>query len=217
MASPTQWTGVWASSGSWGWTGKPGVLQSMGVTKSWTWLSNWTELSSLQGGETSLICSICQFPWCKCSHCDQFQTTNTLSLNAELGRDAQYWLWPDPAGLCQVGENPEEVSLLSDFHSPLSIDWRSRLLISVFSLSTMTLFKQTYDAFHSPTRLGWCEWGGGMMEDRTSIRQEWGFRPMCCYNTLAPCLPFSEISPSALKIGHIFYIQMKESAYLHLK
>ena len=30
MASPTQWTWVWSSSGSWWWTGKPGVLQSMG-------------------------------------------------------------------------------------------------------------------------------------------------------------------------------------------
>ena len=30
MASPTQWTWVWASPGSWWWTGKPGVLQSMG-------------------------------------------------------------------------------------------------------------------------------------------------------------------------------------------
>ena len=30
MASPTQWTGVWASSGSCWRTGKPGVLQSMG-------------------------------------------------------------------------------------------------------------------------------------------------------------------------------------------
>ena len=30
MASPTQWTWVWASSGSWWWTGKLGVLQSMG-------------------------------------------------------------------------------------------------------------------------------------------------------------------------------------------
>ena len=29
MASPTQWTWVWTSSGSWWWTGKPGVLQSM--------------------------------------------------------------------------------------------------------------------------------------------------------------------------------------------
>ena len=28
VASPTQWTGVWASSGSWWWTGKPGMLQS---------------------------------------------------------------------------------------------------------------------------------------------------------------------------------------------
>ena len=30
MASPTQWTWVWVSSGSWWWTGKSGVLQSMG-------------------------------------------------------------------------------------------------------------------------------------------------------------------------------------------
>ena len=29
MASPTQWTWVWASSGSWWWTGKFGMLQSV--------------------------------------------------------------------------------------------------------------------------------------------------------------------------------------------
>ena len=39
MASPTQWTWVWANSGSWWWTGRPGVLQSMGSQRaghSWT-------------------------------------------------------------------------------------------------------------------------------------------------------------------------------------
>ena len=30
MASPTQWSWVWASFRSWWWTGKPGMLQSMG-------------------------------------------------------------------------------------------------------------------------------------------------------------------------------------------
>ena len=30
MASPTQWTWVWASSGHWWWTGRLGMLQSMG-------------------------------------------------------------------------------------------------------------------------------------------------------------------------------------------
>ena len=30
MASPTQWTWVWANSGRWWRTGKPGMLQSMG-------------------------------------------------------------------------------------------------------------------------------------------------------------------------------------------
>ena len=33
MASPTQWTWVWASSRSWWWTGKPDMLQSMGFQR----------------------------------------------------------------------------------------------------------------------------------------------------------------------------------------
>ena len=44
MASPTQWTWVWASSGSWWWTGQPDMPAVHGVTKSQTQLSNWTEL-----------------------------------------------------------------------------------------------------------------------------------------------------------------------------
>ena len=39
MASPTQWTRVWANSGRWWRTGKPGVLQSVGL-QSRTRLSN---------------------------------------------------------------------------------------------------------------------------------------------------------------------------------
>ena len=45
MASLTQWTGVWASSGSWWWTGRPGILQSMGFQRVG---HNWmTEFSSV--------------------------------------------------------------------------------------------------------------------------------------------------------------------------
>ena len=44
MASLTQWTWVWASSGSWWWTGKPGVAAIHGVAKSRIWLSDWTVL-----------------------------------------------------------------------------------------------------------------------------------------------------------------------------
>ena len=46
MASPTQWTWVWVSSGSWWWTGRPGVLQSMGSQKvrhNWATELHWTE------------------------------------------------------------------------------------------------------------------------------------------------------------------------------
>ena len=46
MASLTQWTWIWVSSGSWWWTGRPGVLQSMGLQRvghNWATELNWTE------------------------------------------------------------------------------------------------------------------------------------------------------------------------------
>ena len=46
MASPTQWTWVWASSGSWWWTGRPGMLQSMRsqrVGQDWATELIWTD------------------------------------------------------------------------------------------------------------------------------------------------------------------------------
>ena len=53
MVSPTQWTWVWASSGSWWWRGRPGVLQSVEsqrVGHDWVTELNWTELDcSLPG------------------------------------------------------------------------------------------------------------------------------------------------------------------------
>ena len=46
MASPTQWTWIWVSSGSWWWTGKPGVLQSVESQRVGpTERLNWTELN----------------------------------------------------------------------------------------------------------------------------------------------------------------------------
>ena len=37
-----------------------------------------------------LICRSCQFPHCKCSHCDWYKVlTRQLSLNVELGKEAQ--------------------------------------------------------------------------------------------------------------------------------
>ena len=48
MASPTQWTWVWASSGRWRRTGKPGVLQSVGSQRAGhDWTTTKCLLSSL--------------------------------------------------------------------------------------------------------------------------------------------------------------------------
>ena len=47
MASPTQWTWVYSSSGNWWWTGRPGVLQSMALQRvghDWATELNWYSL-----------------------------------------------------------------------------------------------------------------------------------------------------------------------------
>ena len=59
MASPTQWTWVWASSGSWYSTGKPGMLQSIGlqtVRHDWVTELNWWNF------RTQALCQISQLP-----------------------------------------------------------------------------------------------------------------------------------------------------------
>ena len=50
MASPTQWTWVWVSSGRWWWTGKPGVLQSM-----WSQRFGHNLLTEVNWGDFTLI------------------------------------------------------------------------------------------------------------------------------------------------------------------
>ena len=55
MASLTQWTWVWASSGSWWWTGRPGVLQSTGLQRvghDWTTELNWSQFNLAWTGST---------------------------------------------------------------------------------------------------------------------------------------------------------------------
>ena len=55
MASPTQWTWIWASSGRWRRTGR--YTSVHGVTKNWTGLSYWT---TTRGREcTGNICTFC--------------------------------------------------------------------------------------------------------------------------------------------------------------
>ena len=48
MASPTQWTWVWARFRSWWWTGKPAMLQSTRSQSDITEQLNWTEINNQQ-------------------------------------------------------------------------------------------------------------------------------------------------------------------------
>ena len=73
LASPTQWTWIWANSRKEWWAGKPGVLP--GVAKSRTWLSSWTASPMCP---PLLRCSVYSLPLCvsrACSSsipCDNF-------------------------------------------------------------------------------------------------------------------------------------------------
>ena len=54
MASLTQWSWVWVSSGSWWWTGRPSILQSMALERfrhGWVTELNSTRQKLLLGGE----------------------------------------------------------------------------------------------------------------------------------------------------------------------
>ena len=64
MASPIQWTWVWASSMSWWWTAKPGMLQAMGLQRvrhDWVTELNWTEkvFSKLKNIKQEMHIKIC--------------------------------------------------------------------------------------------------------------------------------------------------------------
>ena len=63
MASPTQYSWVWAGSSSWWWTGKPGMLQSVGLQRvGHNWVTELTELKvQLRGKEySSTALDICK-------------------------------------------------------------------------------------------------------------------------------------------------------------
>ena len=60
MASLTQWTRVWVSSGSWWWTGKPRMLQSMGLQRvghDWATELNWWHACFIWKKHKSVIVS----------------------------------------------------------------------------------------------------------------------------------------------------------------
>ena len=65
MASPTQWTWIWASSRSWWWTGKLGVLQSMGsqrVGHDWETELNWIPFDHLNCKNCIILISVASVP-----------------------------------------------------------------------------------------------------------------------------------------------------------
>ena len=79
MASLTQWTWVWVSSGSWWWTRRPGVLLH-GVAKSRTRLSDWLNWSNFQFGSVQSLSHVRLFvtPWIAARHAS-LSITNSQS------------------------------------------------------------------------------------------------------------------------------------------
>ena len=91
MASPTQWTGVWVSSGSWWWTEKPDMLQSMG-SQTLTGLSDWTELKQRINWDKWRIVSV-KFPKDQVHNPFCFRTSLVAQTVKRLPTMQETWVW----------------------------------------------------------------------------------------------------------------------------
>ena len=106
MASPTQRTWVWASSGFWWWTGRPGVLQSIGwrrVGHDWVTVLNWIETLD-NGGEVkwSEVAQSCP------TLCDPWTVAHQSPPSMGFSRQ-EYWSglpFPSPGDLPDPGIKP---------------------------------------------------------------------------------------------------------------
>ena len=80
LASPTQWTWVWASSRSWWWTGRHGALQSMRLQRvkhDWVTKLNWGSCDIV-----TICSSACDLPsYCPTSHKTLFFYTILISFS----------------------------------------------------------------------------------------------------------------------------------------
>ena len=130
MASSTQWTWVWISSGSWWWTGRPGVLQSMGRKESdMTELLNWSEplslhlLSSLISNYLNLLIGTQGRSW---------RLNEAYFLQTRNGGHKKVFVPRSPTGSCSV--------LGQVFHSSLSHSSRGSLV----PLSAIGAVSSTY-------------------------------------------------------------------------
>ena len=104
MASLTQWTWIWANSGSWLWTGRPGVLQSMGLQRDMTEWLTWTEKDSTDG-HLSWWPGSCWFCFSAVEHSPMEGTMETQSWGPLTRRlDAKDW-WHD-LKLIEMGKSP---------------------------------------------------------------------------------------------------------------
>ena len=148
MASPTQWTRVWVSSGKWWWTGRPGVLRSdprsgpptqRGQVQSY-WHSCFSPSCSFmcvcilfrgrQGPPSALSCwsaSVCvseAYPWC---------------IRAE--RRSFCRLVPPSGRLLLLAENSTRISRISVFLAP----WGAGHPLFWISISSIHLVKHLED------------------------------------------------------------------------
>ena len=102
IASPTQWTWIWASSNrSWWRTGKPGVLQSMGLQRvrhNWATELNWTKLKGNEV-ETELL-------WGQYRVCHDWQQWSRYSFLLPWLRQPQFGHLKQSASLVGIEGQP---------------------------------------------------------------------------------------------------------------
>ena len=136
MASPTQWTSVWASSGSWWWM-EAWSAAVHGVAKSQTWLSDWTDWNLViglmmgRGGEGESWGGHALFCWGE----------GSVSPPSESGGLAPYREeWATSAGSEISGKYRNLAFAAGSTRMPPSYE----LLSGSFPTSTLSLVQQIY-------------------------------------------------------------------------
>ena len=90
MASPIQWTWVWAKSGRWWGSGSPGKLRAMGVMKSQTQAGDGTTAAVLPSGLILFVYSLGELGLCCCiwalSSCGEWELLSGWDVQAPRAR-----------------------------------------------------------------------------------------------------------------------------------
>ena len=144
MASPIQWTWVWAGSRSCWWTGKPGVLPSMGSERG---RHDWA--AELKATDASLM----HVPevLCRYYNCHQRGKSNCMMTRLQPWHKLLHFFFPSIADFQQL-QYPANLHYTAKWLSYTHIYFFPYALSQVIEYSSLLFFHTKGNSLHLPTQ-----------------------------------------------------------------